>query len=77
MALNRLPDVDRIRGLLGEPHPVAQAQSHISLQYTDSQNAWHELKMPALDALYLLTLLETWAKDAGIEHLRRRPPSPG
>ena len=33
---------------------------------------WH-LKIPVLDALYLLNVLEAMAKDGGLDHLRRPP----
>lgn len=35
---------------------------------------WH-LKIPVLDALYLLNVLEAMSKDGGLDHLRR--PSQG
>ena len=73
MSVNRLPDVGRIQGVQGSGLGADPRLARISLQYTDERNCWHELQMPALDALYLLNLLAAWAKDSGMEK-HRHPP---
>jgi hypothetical protein len=71
--VNKLPDVGQIQGIHGTGAGPDPKFARISLQYTDERNRWHELQMTALDALYLLNLLEAWAKGAQIEHLRHPP----
>src|SRR6266705_716317 len=51
-----LPSVGRIQGLAFHPDAVIQRAS-CDLQYTDPAGEWFELKMPVLDALYLLNML--------------------
>ena len=76
MTVHQLPDVGRIEGLkrLASPlnDPVADA---VELQYTDrtEQHERHALKMPLMDALYLLRLLEGMSREQDFDRLRRPP----
>ncbi len=74
MAINRLPDVGRIQGIRATSASRPEL-SRISIQFEDEKHQLHELDLRALDALYLLNLIEQWAKNAGIEHLRHPPVS--
>ncbi|MEQ9248655.1 MAG: hypothetical protein RLO21_21975 [Nitratireductor sp.] len=55
--LNRLPDVGRIRGAIFEPGPTPK-ESSIEVQWSDRSEQWHALRMPFLDAMYLLNVLK-------------------
>jgi hypothetical protein len=73
LMINKLPDVGRIQGAHAESLGPDPKFARICVQYTDEKGQWHELQMRAHDALYLLNLLEAWAQEAGIEHLRHPP----
>lgn len=74
MKLNHLPLVDRMQGVAFEESPSGDPGAGlVELQYTDRSQKWHALKMPALDAMTLLNMLEQVARDEGIDHLRRPP----
>ena len=70
--VTKLPDVGRIQGFALQKSTTA-ALSTAAVQYTDRNGQWYELKMPFLDALYLLNLLEAASADSGFDHLRRAP----
>lgn len=73
--MNKLQDVGRIQGVMFQPSPLNDPVAHkVEVQYTDRTQRWHSLKMPLLDALYLLNMLEAMAKESGFDHLRRAPP---
>ena len=60
----KLPDVGRIQGLefkLGEP----VQKSLCKLQYTGPEGESYELKIPIIDALYLLNLLRSIERSCG------------
>lgn len=70
--LNILPPVHRIEGFLFDHPGGGNPQlGSVLLQYTDQKKSWHQLNVPAMDALYLLNLLEAWSKEQGLDHLRR------
>lgn len=68
-----LPPVHRIEGISAPPPGADLQREQVRLQYTDQAGTWHQVDMPAMDALYLLNLLEQWSKEAGLDHLRRSP----
>jgi hypothetical protein len=68
-----LPDVGRIQGAQLQPSPV-EAERLVILQYTDHKGKWFEVKMPFLDAMYLLNLLRQIETDTGYAPLNK-PPS--
>lgn len=70
--ITQLPDADRILGVHISPG-ASPRLTEVSIQYTNSRTGWCELKMPLLDALHLLNLLEGLAVDHGYDHLRRPP----
>lgn len=70
----QLPDADRIQGVRLLPG-ASPALTSIALQYSNARTGWCEVKMPLLDALYLLNLLEAMAVDHGYDHLRHPPGS--
>lgn len=76
-AVNLLPPVHHVEGLAFD-HPGGSDPrlGLLRLQYTDLKGTWHQLNLPALDALYLLNLLAQWSKDEGLEALRQPPGSP-
>lgn len=77
-AINALPDVGRIQGLVLQPSPLRDpAAMRVELQYTarTQPTQWHSLQIPLLDALHLLNLLEAMSAEQGFDHLRRGPPS--
>jgi hypothetical protein len=76
--VNILPTVQKVQGMTYD-HPGGSDPrlGRVRLQYTDPKGEWHALGLPALDALYLLNMLEQWSKDEGLDHLRRPPGSQG
>ncbi len=69
-----LPAVGRIEGLVYHgPAGAPPERQEVELQYTahTPSETWHSLKMPLLDALYLLNMLEAMSQEQGLEHLRR------
>lgn len=70
--ITQLPDADRIQGATLIPGATPQLTS-VSTQYTNARTGRCELKMPLLDALYLLNLLEALSADHGYDPLRRPP----
>jgi hypothetical protein len=73
MPMNTLPPVGRIQGAVLEQGRTP-GQSAVLLQYIDHSNESCELRIPFLDAMYLLNLLRGMEKDAGFES-SNRPPS--
>jgi hypothetical protein len=74
MMIHLLPDVGKIEGLRSQPEPATGfPQGLLALQYTDRKGAWQELRIPTLDALYLLNLLEQWSTHEDNDLLRRPP----
>lgn len=76
MTVHLLPPVHHFEGLLFD-HPGGSNPrlGPLRLQYTDLKGGWHQLEVPAMEALYLLNMLEQWSKDEGLETLRRSPGS--
>lgn len=70
--ITQLPDADRMEGIALHPGPTPQT-THVSIQYRNSHTGWCEVKMPLLDALYLLNQLEALSADHGYDPLRRPP----
>ena len=71
-SITQLPDADRMEGvslLAGATPQTIQ----VSIQYRNARTGWCEVKMPLLDALYLLNLLEALSADHGYDALRRPP----
>lgn len=67
-----LPPVHQIEGFeFDHPGGDDPRLGLLRLQYTDQKKSWHQLNIPAMDALYLLNLLEQWSKDEGLDHLRQ------
>lgn len=71
-SITQLPDADRILGVQLLPG-TSPALSSISIQYSNARTGLCDLKMPLLDALYLLNLLEALSVDHGYDSLRRPP----
>ena len=70
-----LPAVDRIHGIALYKEATPK-DSYIGLQYDNRHTEKPlELRIPLLDALYLLNLLEKMSGDNGLDPLRRPPPS--
>lgn len=70
--ITQLPDADRMEGVSLIPGATPQTTS-VAIQYRNARTGWCEVKMPLLDALYLLNALEALAVDHGYDHLRRPP----
>lgn len=70
--ITQLPDADRIQGVQLLPGESPQLSS-VAIQYTNARTGLCELKMPLLDALYLLNVLEALSADHGYDALRRPP----
>lgn len=73
MSMVNLPAVGRIEWLvLDGAASAAPADRVVEVQYTahTPSETWHSLKMPLLDALYLLNLLAEMSKREGLDHLR-------
>lgn len=75
--ITALPPVGRIEGLRYLPSESTDtSKGQVEVQYTDPAGSWFVAKMPVLDALYLLNLLEELSRQARLDHLRR-PPGTG
>jgi len=68
--ITKLPDVGRISGATLQKSTTA-ALSMVVVQYSDLTGSLFELRMPVLDALYLLNVIEAITEDSGYDHLRR------
>ncbi len=53
MKLTQLPDADRILGVQLHQNRTAESSS-VEIQYQNAAKGMHSLRMPFLDALYLL-----------------------
>ena len=75
MTVTTLPPVGRIEGVSLHGQGSDPSALTVELQYTGQTplQAWHSVKMPLLDALYLLNLLEALSLQGGFDHLRRKP----
>jgi len=56
--VNHLPEAAKIQGVVLNKGAPRHENWTFQIQYTDAAGAWHELKMPMLDGLYLLNLLQ-------------------
>ena len=70
---NQLPPVDQIQGVQLQRSAVA-SERKVFIEYTDSGNEWHELEMPLLDAMYLMTLLHQIERESGFMPLQEPLP---
>jgi len=70
--ITQLPDADRIQGVHLLPG-ASPRLTEVALQYSNTRTGWCEVKMPLMDALYLLNLLEALSKEHGYDTLRRPP----
>jgi hypothetical protein len=70
--VQQLPRVGRIEGCEYTPAP-AIAMAHVQIQYSTPSGERYALAMPALDALYLLNVLEAMARENNLDRLRRPP----
>ena len=60
---HRLPDMKRMQGILLNKAAPNHEDWYFQIQYTDANDAWHELKVPLMDGLYLLNLLRAAEKE--------------
>lgn len=70
--VNMLPEVAKLMGLSLSREAPDHGDWFFEVQYTDSKGAWHELKMPMLDGLYLLNLLREAEKNQHLEFWNRQ-----
>jgi hypothetical protein len=61
--VNKLPEVAKMMGLSLSREASDHEDWFFEIQYTDSSGAWHEVKMPMLDGLYLLNMLREAEKN--------------
>jgi hypothetical protein len=62
--VNILPDANRIQGILFQPAQTPN-DAQLQLQYTSADGKWHQVTMPFLDAMYLLSLLKGVQAETG------------
>lgn len=55
--VNKLPNAAKVQGIVLNKDAPRHEEWTFQIQYTDAAGAWHEIKMPMLDGLYLLNLL--------------------
>lgn len=65
--LKLLPSVAKIRGIILNKEAPQHADWYFQIQYTDAADVWHELRIPMLDGLYLLNLLQTAQQDQHLD----------
>jgi hypothetical protein len=57
--VDHLPDVGRMQGMLLCRDSARIEDWYFDVEYTDKAGAWHALKIPLLDGLYLLNMLRS------------------
>ncbi len=68
-----LPPVGRIQGAMLDRHGTPK-ESFVHVQYESPHTKqWMELRIPLLDALYLLNILEAMSAANNLDVLRRPP----
>jgi hypothetical protein len=72
--VNELPTVASMQGILLDKSAPSDEDWYFQVQYTDTSGAWHQLRVPVRDGLYLLNLLQA-AQDeqASLALMNRRP----
>lgn len=56
--IQRLPNVAKMQGIILDKSAQKHEDWYFQVQYTDESGLWHEFKLPMLDGLYLLNLLQ-------------------
>lgn len=56
--VNHLPNAAKMRGIVLNKTGASHTDWYFEVQYTDEADTWHQFKLPMLDGLYLLNLLE-------------------
>lgn len=70
--VQHLPNVARMQGIIFNKEGSSHKDWHFQIQYTDNNDVWHELRVPMLDGLYLLNLLETAEKEQHLSLWNRK-----
>jgi hypothetical protein len=73
MKFTQLPDADQILGVQLHQNRTAESSS-VEVQYRNAAKGIQSVRMPFLDALFLLNALEQMSLDSGWDS-RRRPPT--
>ena len=71
--INNLPEVSRMQGIILNRPTNNHENWYFEIQYTDDEDSWHALKIPMLDGLYLLNLLEGAEKEQHLGLWNRKP----
>lgn len=58
MMVHHLPNVTKMQGIVLNKSGPRHEDWYFEVQYTDDAGTWHQLKLPMLDGLYLLNLLQ-------------------
>ena len=69
--LSKLPDAKKIQGISLYKEGDSYKDWYFNVQYIDSSDNWHELKISMLDGLYLKNLLSTAEKEQGLSLFNR------
>lgn len=72
--VNKLPNVARMQGLVLDKSGSRDEDWYFQVQYTDDADAWHEIRVPLRDGLYLLNLLKAAEQDQPTLALLNREP---
>jgi hypothetical protein len=58
MMVHLLPNVAKMQGIVLNKSAPRHEDWYFEVQYTDNADTWHQFKLPMLDGLYLLNLLQ-------------------
>jgi hypothetical protein len=61
--VHQLPSVFKMQGIVFNKSAPKHEDWYFEVQYTDEVDAWHQFKLPMLDGLYLLNLLQGVEKE--------------
>jgi hypothetical protein len=56
--VQHLPNVAKMQGIVLDKAAPRHEEWYFQVQYTDESGMWHEFRLPMLDGLYLLNLLQ-------------------
>ena len=74
LMINKLPNVARMQGVVLNKSAPRDEDWYFQVQYTDDVDAWHEMRVPLRDGLYLLNLLKAAEQDQPTLALLNRQP---
>ena len=69
--IHKLPAASKVQGIVLHKPTSRHEDWFFELQYTDQQQAWHQVRMSMPDGLYLLNLLQSADREQGLGFLNQ------